>query len=70
MHGTGLVTAALPEGARVMLEGMLVTRPGFWGTQFAQIPAKQERPAPISDLVPPQASMQDWTLFVNLDFGQ
>lgn len=67
VQGTGLVTAALPEGARVIDEGMFVTRPGFWGTQFAQIPAKQDRPAWISALVLPQASMQDWTLFVNLD---
>lgn len=27
-------------GMRVMVEGMAVTMPGFWGTQVAQIPVK------------------------------
>ena len=42
------VAAATPEGCtdgatvgiRVIVEGMAVTIPGFWGTQVAQIPVK------------------------------
>lgn len=39
-----VVRPALPltetVGAKVMVEGMSVTMPGFWGTQAAQIPVK------------------------------
>lgn len=42
-------------GMRVMVEGMAVTIPGFWGTQLAQIPVKYERADWISPLDAPQA---------------
>lgn len=33
-------TEGATVGTRVMVEGMAVTMPGFWGTQLAQMPVK------------------------------
>jgi hypothetical protein len=35
-----LATEGTTVGTRVIVEGMAVTMPGFWGTQVAQIPVK------------------------------
>jgi len=57
-------------GTSVMVEGTAVTIPGFWGTQAAQIPVKQDMAAWISELEEPHASMQLMTLSVKSLLGQ
>lgn len=42
---TGATPLGTGVGPSVMLDGIFVTMPGFWGTQAAQRPVKHERPA-------------------------